>query len=69
MGEERGRVWVIQCRKWAEIFLVLLANQLVIERVFEYNESMEVGDPSTEQRQQAFPWMWPSTPSMTLSAT
>ena len=54
-----GLAWVVT----GQFSLILLTNQLVIERSFEYNGGMELGDPRAPL------WMRPSTPSMKLSIT
>ena len=33
-------------------FLILLGKQLVVEQIFEYNGSMQLGDPTAATREQ-----------------
>ena len=44
-------------------------NRFVVERIFEYNRGMELGDPTATTPDRAVDWMRPSTPSMQLSPT
>ena len=44
--------WAVRCRLQVRFFLILLGKQLVIEHIFEYNRSMELGDSTTAERHQ-----------------
>jgi Domain of unknown function (DUF222) len=41
-----------QVRIFIYIFLILLGKQLAVERIFEYNGGMELGDPTATTREQ-----------------
>ena len=58
MGANRFVQWVglAVWRKFLiSFFLVLLGKQLVIERIFEYNRRMQLGEPPATTRQQRSP--------------
>ena len=49
MDVEGGWSWVVGavgCKFLISVFLVLLGKQLAVEHIFEYNRSMELGEPT-----------------------
>ena len=56
MGAERFGQWVglaVWCKFLISFFLVLLGKQLVIERIFEYNRGMQLGDSTSNDARTA----------------
>jgi hypothetical protein len=47
-----GGLGLVRCRASSLFSLILLTNRLVIEHFFEYNRSMELGDPTAATRDQ-----------------
>src|SRR4051812_7577849 len=52
LSDELG--WAVGCR-FSLFFLILLGKQLVVERIFEYNRCMQLGEPPATTRQQRSP--------------
>ena len=46
-----GLGWAVGCRFRSLFFLILLGKQLVVERIFEYNRGMQLGDPTATTRE------------------
>ena len=49
-GLIRGGFLVVGRRFGSLFFVILLGKQLGLERIFEYNEGMELGDPTATTR-------------------